>query len=264
MTRTSANTSAAHRLRGAPLTLAGLFLFGMLALGPTSTQAQVQIDQVGDVSSQIDGATQGQVVVSLSENCAPGEASCESVGRTDVLDLIPAIAPPLDGTDQGNSAVIVQDGAKNEATITQRGSQNEASATQLGADNTTTITQGALSGYSGRASVLSGRSNTGGTGNLAVSVQRGRNNTTNIQQYGSENTAGIRLDGSNNEMGLLQVGTGNEYLLDYAGSGLDMAGPNRIEQIGNNNALLQEGRGKPISVQMRGNGIRMRIRHNTP
>jgi hypothetical protein len=120
-----------------------------------------------------------------------------------------------------------------------------------------------VSSYSGALSSLPSVSpGLDGTGNRAVSVHRGSDNTTTIQQFGADNTAGIRLSGSDNAIGLLQIGRGNEYLLDHQGTGLDLTGSDRIEQIGNQNTLVQEGVGAPIGVQMRGDGMRMIIRQN--
>ena len=231
--------------------LAALCLAVLLAFGAVPAHAQVQIDQVENAASKIQGATEGQVIVKLQEEA--GE-----VTRDDVLGLTGA--SPLPGNSgSGASAVVEQQGNSNEATVTQEGNGHEASVAQFGNRNDMSVVQGPVSGYGGSAPSYVG----GGTGtdNLAVAVQDGSDNATTIQQYGSDNIAGIRLDGSGNAMELLQVGDGNEYLLDHTGSGLDLTGSKRIEQFGNNNLLRQRGAGTPISVQMRGEGIRMEITH---
>ena len=246
-------------LRARPWTIAslvGLLLMGLLVLGTMSARAQVQIDRVESVASQIEGATQGQLVVTLpGENCEPADASCEGVvSRTDVLDLIPDGTPPLQGSGSGNSAVIMQRGDNNDATIEQQGSDNEASITQLnGNDNKATVEQGPSDARPGQD-------------NLAVLVQNGFFNQTTIRQRGQNNIAGIRLDGDDNGITLEQTGTGNEYLLDFTGSGLGSGGSStthRVSQIGTNNRLVQVGEGQmPFNVRQRGDGMRMVIRHD--
>ncbi len=233
--------------------LVALGLAGLLGLGIVPAHAQVQIEQVENAASKIQGATEGQVIVKLQEEA--GE-----VTRDDVLGLTGASPLPGNG-GPGARAVVEQEGEDNEATVTQEGEGHEASVAQLGTRNDVSVTQGPVSGYGGTipASIAGGGST--GSNNLAVAVQSGSDNATTIQQYGSENTAGIRLDGSDNAMELLQVGQGNEYLLDHTGSGLDLTGSKRIEQFGNNNLLRQQGAGTPISVQMKGEGIRMEITH---
>lgn len=264
MTTRNASPIAAFSPHWLSVALAGLFVLGWSALGATGARAQVQIDQVEPVASEIEGATQGQVVLSLpGENCGPSDAPCEGVDRSDLLDLIPVGTPPLQGSGSGNSTVVVQRGDDNDATVSQQGSGNETSVSQLGNTNETSVTQGPVGRHDGSISGLPRVSpGVDGTSNLAVSVHSGHANTTTIRQFGADNTAGIRLDGSDNAVGLLQIGQGNDYLLDHTGSGLDLTGSNRIEQIGNQNTLVQEGGGTPINVQMRGDGIRMFIRQN--
>ena len=257
--------------------LAALCLAVLLVFGGVPAHAQVQIEQVDDVASKIEGVTSGQLTVAVGEET-------EDVSRGDVLGLIPGSTPSLqNGT--GNSAVVAQQGNQNDASITQRGRQNQVSATQQGNGNDVSVTQGGIRIEGGdgflpppfssfpdipadnafeNAEGVPFRGEGGrlsGEDNLAVAVQNGSDNATTIQQYGRENTAGIRLNGSENEVGLLQIGQGNEYLLDHTGSGLDLTGSKRIEQFGNNNLLRQRGAGTPISVQMRGEGIRMEITH---
>ena len=235
--------------------LTGLLLTGLSVFDAPETRAQVQIDQVEAVSSQIEGATQGQLVVTLpGENCEPAGPSCEGVSRTDVLDLIPGDTPPLQGSGSGNSAVIVQRGDNNDATIEQQGSDNEASITQLnGNDNEATVEQGPSDARPGRD-------------NLAVLVQNGSFNQTTIRQRGQNNIAGIRLDGNDNGITLEQTGSNNEYLLDFTGSGLGSGGSStthQVSQIGTNNRLVQVGEGRmPFNVRQRGDGMRMVIRHD--
>jgi hypothetical protein len=240
--------SLLHHLTGV---LAGLCLSVLLLLGAPLAHAQVQIEQVDNIASEIDGVTSGQLTMKVGEEA-------EDVTRDDVLGLMGA--SPLPGrSGSGARAVVEQRGNSNEATVTQEGEGHEASVAQLGNRNDMFITQGPVSGYGGRTpSYVGGRT---GLDNLAVAVQDGSDNATTIRQYGSDNIAGIRLDGADNAMELLQVGQGNEYLLDHTGSGLDLTGSKRIEQFGNDNLLRQQGAGTPISVQMKGEGIRMDITH---
>jgi hypothetical protein len=245
---------AVRRFHWSFLLLAGLLLAGLVALVPSGVRAQVQIDQVKPVAAQIDGATQGQIVVTLPGDCKPTEATCENVTRTDVLDLIPGGTPSLPSNGTGNSAVVLQRGDNNRATVEQQGSANKTSITQLGGtDNTATVMQGPGSNLSGKD-------------NLAVLVQKGSLNQTTIRQWGQHNLAGIRLVGNNNGIALTQKGADNQYLLDFTGSGLGKAGrsaTHQVRQIGNNNQLAQVGNGRiPFNVRQRGNGMRMVIRHN--
>jgi len=231
--------------------LAALCLAVLVGLGAAPAHAQVQIEQVENEASKIEGATEGQVIVNVQEEAG-------DVTRDDVLGLPGAsLLPGSDGP--GARAVVEQRGNSNEATVTQEGEGHEASVAQLGTRNDMSVVQGPVSSYGGSTPSYVG----GGPGsdNLAVAVQDGSDNATTIQQYGSKNIAGVRFDGSDNAMELLQVGDGNEYLLDHAGNGLDLTGSRHVEQIGNNNLLRQRGAGTPISVQMKGEGIRMEITH---
>jgi len=246
---------AACLARGSVLALAGLLMVGLWTLGATGARAQVQIEQVQSVASQIEGATQGQVVVTLpGGDCAPaGEASCGSVDRSKILNLIPGGVPALADNTSGNSAVIFQDGNDNDATINQRGSGNQASITQLnGDDNDASVEQGPGDGFPGE-------------NNLAVIVQDGSYNQTTIRQRGRDNLAGIKLVGNNNGLTLEQTGKGNEYLLDFEGSNLGNPGSSeahQVSQIGSNNRLVQVGENSmPFNVRQRGDGMRMIIRH---
>ena len=253
MTTRNSTTIADRSPRWLPAALLGLLLSGLWVLGATAVQAQVQIDQVADVTSQIEGATQGQIVVTLPrENCEPAGASCEGVSRTEVLDLIPGDTPPLQGSGLGNSAVIVQRGDDNDATVDQQGSSNEASITQLNGDeNEATVVQEPGDGVPGQ-------------NNLAVIVQNGSFNQTTIQQSGKNNRAGIKLVGDNNGIELEQTGDGHEYLLDFTGSGLgSSSSTHQVSQTGSDNRLVQLGEGRmPFNVQQRGDGMRMVIRHS--
>lgn len=230
-----------------------LLLVATAMLGLPSAQAQVQIDQVETVASQIGGATQGQIVVTLPEDCEPTEAECSNVSRQEVLGLLPS-TPPLLGDGTGNTAAIVQEGENNNATVEQTGAGNEAFVTQLGGNgNEATVEQGPSNGFSG-------------LDNLAVIVQEGSLLQTTIRQHGRDNIAGIRLVGNNNGITLEQTGSSNEYLLDFTGSGLGSMGSStnhQVSQIGRNNQLVQVGEGlMPFNVRQRGNGMRMVIRHN--
>ncbi|MFP4229140.1 MAG: hypothetical protein ACLFTE_09965 [Salinivenus sp.] len=237
-----------QRVAGA---LVGLCLALLLACGGVPAHAQVQIEQVEDVASEIEGVTSEQLTAKVGEEA-------EEVSRDDVLGLTGA-SPLPGGSGSGANAVVEQRGDNNDATVSQEGEGHEASVAQLGNRNEMSITQGPTSRYEGSPpSYVEG---TTGSGNLAVGVQDGSDNATDIRQYGSDNIAGIRLDGSDNAMELLQVGNENEYLLDHAGDGLDLTGSRRVEQIGNNNLLRQQGAGTPISVQMKGEGMRMEITH---
>ena len=236
--------------------LAALCLAVLLLLGTLPAHAQVQIEQVDNVASEIDGVTSGQLTVTVGEET-------EDVTRDDVLGLTDA--SPLPGSNgSGATAVVEQRGNSNDATVTQEGEGHEASVAQLGNRNEVSVTQGPLSGYDGSLPSGIEVGGPGGSDNLAVAVQSGSDNATSIRQYGDDNIAGIRLDGSDNAMELLQVGDGNGYLLDRTGDGLDLTGSRRVrrvEQIGTNNLLRQRGSGSPISVQMKGEGIRMEITH---
>lgn len=236
-----------------------LGLVGLLALGATTVQAQVQIDQVESVTSKINGVTQSQLVVGLPEGeCKPKEASCEGVSRSEVLSLIPGGTPPLRNSGSGNSSVIVQRGSNNDALVEQVGSGNESSITQMnGSGNEAVVRQ---TGRPAGGGTLSGRNN------LAVVVQNGFMNEAIIRQWGNNNIAGIRLDGNNNGVTLRQEGNGNEYLLDFSGSGLGASTSTRshqVVQLGTNNQLVQVGEGSmPFNVRQRGNRMRMVIRHH--
>jgi len=257
MTAKSTAPFAARVPRWSILFLPGLLLAGLWVLGATGTQAQVQIDQIQSVASQIEGATQGQVVVTLPEDeddCKPdGTAQCGNVSRSDVTGLIPGGTPSLPSSVSGNSAVVVQDGDDNSATIEQSGTGNEASISQLdGSENEATVVQEPGDGFPGK-------------NNLAVIVQNGSMNQTTIRQFGKNNRAGIRLDGNNNGITLEQTGEGHEYLLDFEGSDLSSVGSSeahQVSQIGSNNRLVQVGENSmPFNVRQRGDGMRMVIRH---
>jgi len=238
--------------RGSTSILTSLLLMGLLVAGATTVRAQVQIKQVEAVSSQIEGATQGQIVVTLPGDCEPSDATCDNVSRDDVLGLIPGSTPPLQSSGSGNSAVIVQRGDDNDATVDQQGSSNEASITQLNGDeNEATVVQEPGDGVPGQ-------------NNLAVIVQNGSFNQTTIQQSGKNNRAGIKLVGDNNGIELEQTGDGHEYLLDFTGSGLgSSSSTHQVSQIGSKNHLVQVGEGRmPFNVQQRGDGMRMVIRHS--
>jgi hypothetical protein len=224
---------------------------GFLTAGATVTHAQVQIDQAESVASQLEGATQGQVVVTLSGDCKSSDATCDNVSRDDVLGLIPG-TPSLQSSNSDNSAVVAQRGDDNDATVDQQGSSNEASITQLNGDeNEATVVQEPGDGVPGQ-------------NNLAVIVQNGSFNQTTIQQSGKNNRAGIKLVGDNNGIELQQTGSGNEYLLDFTGSGLgSSSGTHQVSQTGSNNRLVQLGEGRmPFNVRQRGDGMRMVIRHS--
>jgi hypothetical protein len=224
---------------------------GFLTAGATVTHAQVQIDQAESVASQLEGATQGQVVVTLSGDCKSSDATCDNVSRDDVLGLIPG-TPSLQSSGSGNSAVVAQRGDDNEATIEQVGTGHEASITQDGMDNEAVVKQKPGDGLPGQD-------------NLAVIVQNGLMNQTTVQQLGQNNRAGIRLVGDNNGIELQQTGSGNEYLLDFAGSDLgdSSSSTHQVSQLGSNNRLVQVGEGRmPFNVQQRGDGMRMVIRHS--
>ena len=51
---------------------------GLLTAGATVTHAQVQIDQAESVASQLEGATQGQVVMTLPGRCVASFAEPDS------------------------------------------------------------------------------------------------------------------------------------------------------------------------------------------
>ena len=51
---------------------------GLLTAGTTVTHAQVQIDQAEAVASHLEGATQGQVVVTLPGRCVASFAEPDS------------------------------------------------------------------------------------------------------------------------------------------------------------------------------------------
>ena len=250
--------SAGFPSRWAPLALAALLLAGLWALGATGARAQVQIEQVQSVASQIEGATEGQVVVTLPAQCKPAEAKCEDVSRNDITGpgsgFIPAVTPALPTDPSGNSAVIFQEGDDNHAAINQRGSGNQASITQLnGDDNDASVVQEPGGGFPGK-------------NNLAVIVQDGSFNETTIRQRGRDNVAGIKLDGNSNGIALEQTGHGHGYLLDFTGSGLGSAhrtATHRVQQLGRNNQLVQVGENSmPFNVRQRGSDMRMVIRHH--
>ena len=233
--------------------LTGLLLTGLSVFDAPETRAQVQIDQAESVASQLEGATQGQLVVALPGDCESSDATCDDVGRNDVLGLIPGSTPPLQSSGSGNSAVIVQRGDDNDATVDQQGSSNEASITQLNGDeNEATVVQEPGDGVPGQ-------------NNLAVIVQNGSFNQTAIQQSGKNNRAGIKLVGDNNGIELEQTGDGHEYLLDFTGSDLgdSSSSTHQVSQIGSKNRLVQVGEGRmPFNVRQRGDGMRMVIRHS--
>ena len=255
MTLAGSDPFAMSPIRRFPLVLTGVLLMGLLGLGASEGRAQVQIDQVQSVASQIEGATQGQVVVTLpGGDCAPaGEASCGAVDRSKILNLLPGGVPTLADNTSGNSAVVFQDGNDNDATINQRGSGNQASITQLnGDDNDASVVQEPGDGFPGE-------------NNLAVIVQDGSYNQTTIRQRGRNNVAGIKLDGNSNGIALEQTGHGHGYLLDFTGSGLSSAhrtATHRVQQLGRNNQLVQVGENSmPFNIRQRGSDMRMVIRH---
>jgi len=254
MTSKNASPIAARLPRWVPLALAGLLLTAW-AFGATGVQAQVQIEQIESTTSQIEGVTQSQLIIETGE----------AVSEDEVTGLVPMQVPDLQDAD-GNSAVIFQEGSGNDATVEQIGTGNEASVTQLGTGNAIEIMQkgdpGGITEDTPVSDALSTAATVtaGGLNNLAVVVQNGSGNVTNVAQLGESNVAGIRLPGSNNQMDLVQAGDGNRYLLDAPEGGSINGLDREVIQVGNGNSLTQTG-GMPLNVRMRGDGMRMIIRH---
>ncbi|MCS3956526.1 hypothetical protein GGP81_003068 [Salinibacter ruber] len=239
--------------------LPGLLL-ALWMLSPLSAAAQVQIDQVQQATEQVQGASQGEVIVNAEAD----------VGRQSALDLIPDVAPTPAGAD-GNSATIFQDGNGNDATIRQAGTGNEASASQLGDDNEIAIAQdGAGSdavpdifadedalretgvAEDGLTTIQNIILTGAGTRNTAVVVHEGNENQTGILQRGSSNVAGVRLDGDNNVMNVVQTGDDNQFRIDAEVTGEVMG----IVQNGSGNVLDTN---VPVNAEMNGNGIEMTV-----
>lgn len=239
--------------------LLGLLL-ALWMLSPLGAAAQVQIDQVQQATEQVQGVSQGEVIV----NAEAG------IGRQSALDLIPDVAPTRAGVD-GNSATIFQDGNRNDATIHQAGTGNEASASQLGDDNEIAIAQDgagsdavpdifadedalrepgvAEDGLTTiRNTILTGA----GTRNAAVVVHEGNGNQTGILQRGSSNVAEVRLDGDKNIMNVVQTGDDNQFRIDAEVTGEVMG----VVQNGSGNVLDTN---VPVNAEMNGNGIEMTV-----
>jgi hypothetical protein len=229
-------------------------------LSPLGAAAQVQIDQVQQATGQVQGASQGEVIVNAEAD----------VGRQSALDLIPDVALAPAGAD-GNSATIFQDGNGNDATIRQAGTGNEASASQLGDDNEIAIAQdGAGSdavpdifadedalretgvAEDGLTTIQNTILTGAGTQNTAVVVHEGNKNQTGILQRGSNNVAGVRLDGDNNVMNVVQTGDDNQFRIDAEVTGEVMG----IVQNGSGNVLDTN---VPVNAEMNGNGIEMTV-----
>lgn len=104
-----------------------------------------------------------------------------------------------------------------------------------------------------------------GANNVASVLQVGSFNTTTIAQQGDRNAAGVSLKGSHNAVELFQQGDNNRYLFHFSGSHLDKTGPNRLEQIGDGNTMVEVGENSiPFNIRQRGDGMRMIIRHEAP
>ncbi len=98
-----------------------------------------------------------------------------------------------------------------------------------------------------------------GASNLAMLYQRGSGNASLLEQAGAGNVFGSYLTGDGNRTDVQQRGTGNVYVLDFAGDGLR----HTARQLGSNNQAVQTGQGTvPFSIEQRGNGMQMVIRHD--
>ena len=99
--------------------------------------------------------------------------------------------------------------------------------------------------------------------NVAAILQRGNFNETRVRQRGRANAVGIVIDGNNNSLDVLQKGSRNRYLLGFRGDNLGRPGTRTVSQKGSNNLLVELGQTRmPFSVQQKGNGMRMMIRHS--
>lgn len=145
--------------RGIKAFLVGAFL-ALVGAGPASLQAQVHIEQVETVSSQLEDVTQEQVVLNVAEG---------NVGRGEVLGLLPMHARSVSVSESRTQAVIYQEGNSNEAEVNQRGPQHLAVVVHQGSHNRTTLSQ------------------------------QGASNTAGVRLQGSENDSMIRQDGTGNE-----------------------------------------------------------------
>lgn len=148
--------------------------------------------------------------------------------RAGLLDLGPDERRLLDGfslADQGNLAIVRQDGTGHVADLSQDGTGNLAFVLQRGADV------------------------------VASARQQGTGNVIGMQLDG----AGLTLDGPGAQRGVTQIGTGNVYLLEYAGTGA--LAP--AVQVGDANQAVQIGNVRQVfGIQQYGSGLSMIIRHN--
>ncbi len=247
------STDAASRFAPS-VSLLGLLL-ALWMLSPLGVAAQVQIDQVQQVTGQVQGASQAEVIVATGDGVSEGQ----------ILGLIQDVSP-LIATD-GNGATVLQEGNRNDVTIRQAGTENQAVAEQFGSDNAIAITQDggslpptfaddlpaageAFGTVRDLAAVGSGRNN------LAVAVHEGSYNQTGIVQRGANNRAGIRLIGDDNTMNLVQAGDANQFLMDATVSEERMS----VVQNGDGNVLDTT---LPVNAKMNGNGIELVIRRGS-
>jgi hypothetical protein len=163
--------------------------------------------------------------VTLGASDLTPEEAVEEI-RNGLLDPTSTEAELLDGftlNDQGNLALLRQEGSGNQATVDQSGAGNLAVLLQLGNNITTRATQS-------------------GTGNVFGVRLTGDN---------------LTLGGAD---GVTQIGEGNVYLLDYKGTAQEIA---PTTQVGVDNRVVQVGNvSQPFGVQQFGNGQRLIIRHN--
>lgn len=161
----------------------------------------------------------------MGESGLTPEEAVEEI-RSGLLDLNATESEFLDGftlTDQGNLALLRQEGSDNQAIINQSGAGNLAVLLQLGNNITTRATQS------------------------------GSNNIFGVRLVGDN----LDLGGTD---GVTQIGDNNVYLLDYEGNAQQIA---PTTQVGVDNRVVQIGNvSQPFGVQQFGNGQRLVIRHN--
>ena len=167
------------------------------------------------------------IEASMGESAVGPEAAENALGeiRTGLLGLNLDELDVLEGftlNDQGNLALLRQEGSGNQALIDQQGTGNLAALLQLGNGITTTATQ------------------------------IGDGNVFGVRLEGNDLVLGPD--------GVTQIGDHNVYLLEYTGSARQIAPTTQIGD--GNQAVQVGGIAVPFGVEQYGDGMRMIIRHN--
>lgn len=98
-----------------------------------------------------------------------------------------------------------------------------------------------------------------GRSNIAVMQQIGNGNVTTLLQEGVGNVYSSTLTGDHNELNVQQLGNNNSYTFDFTGDDLEHS----VVQEGDAIRAMQIGTAhRPVSIEQRGSGMDVIIRHN--